>query len=139
MALKESWIASEPYFPLLGYQIEEMSPDFCRLRLPFRPEFHQAGGVIHGGFIASLMDTAGVGAILSTMNQDTNGGGAGGSINMTVNFLAAARGVDLTAEARVARRGRSIVFVEAKVATPAGELIAQGMITYKISSRSKQG
>jgi uncharacterized protein (TIGR00369 family) len=137
MSLQERWIASEPYFPLLGYQIEALSPDFCRMRLPFRPEFHQAGGVIHGGFIASLIDTAGVGAILSTLDQGANGGGGGGSINLTVNFLAAARGVDLTAEARVARRGRSIVFVEAQVTTPSGELIAQGMVTYKINSRAK--
>jgi len=137
MSLKERWIASEPYFPLLGYQIEEMSPDFCRLRLPFRSELHQAGGVIHGGFIASLIDTAGVGALLSTVDQGEKGGGGGGSINMTVNFLAAARGVDLTAEARIARRGRSIVFVEAKVLTPSGELIAQGMVTYKVNNRTQ--
>jgi uncharacterized protein (TIGR00369 family) len=134
MSLLETWVASEPFFPLLGYQVEEMSPDFCRLRLPFKPELHQAGGVIHGGFIASLIDTAGVGALLSTGAQS---GGAGGSINMTVNFLAAARGVDLIAAARIIRRGRSIVFVEAHVTTPTGELIAQGTVTYKLNSRSQ--
>jgi uncharacterized protein (TIGR00369 family) len=132
MPRTDAWVASEPFFPLLGYQVEEMSPNFCRLRLPFKPELHQAGGVIHGGFIASLIDTAGVGAILSTREQD-NGGGAGGSMNMMINFLASARGVDLTATARIIRRGRSIVFVEAHVTTPTGELIAQGTVTYKIS------
>lgn len=134
MSWIDAWVASEPYFPLLGYQIEEISPDFCRLRLPFKPELHQAGGVIHGGFIASLIDSAGVGAILSTQEQN-NGEGGGGSINMTVNFLAAARGVDLTAAARIIRRGRSIIFVEAQVTTPSGELIAQGTVTYKINIR----
>jgi len=54
----DGWERLEPYFALLGYQVEEVSHDFCRLRLPFRPEFHQAGGVIRGGFTASLIDTA---------------------------------------------------------------------------------
>jgi uncharacterized protein (TIGR00369 family) len=134
--LKDTWALREPYFELLGYEVDEISPDFCRMRLPFRPELHQAGGAIHGGFIASLMDTAGVGAVLSTVDTHS---AMGGSINMHVNYLAAARAVDLTAEARVIRRGRSVVFVEAKVLIPSGEIVAQGTVTYKISSRTKAG
>jgi uncharacterized protein (TIGR00369 family) len=125
----DGWVRSEPYFSLLGYQVEEIDHDFCRLRLPFRPELHQAGGAIHGGFIASLIDTAGVGAVKSRVDTDSV---MGGSINLTVNYLAAARGVDLTAEARVIRRGRSVVFVEVRVSSPTGEQIAQGTVTYKL-------
>jgi uncharacterized protein (TIGR00369 family) len=130
-ALMDSWARSEPYFALLGYQVEEVRPDFCRMRLPFRPELHQAGGAIHGGFIASLIDTAGIGAVLSKV---TPGTATAGSINMTVNYLAAARGVDLTAEARVVRRGRSVVFVDVIVSSPSGEPIAQGLVTYKVGT-----
>jgi uncharacterized protein (TIGR00369 family) len=131
----DGWVRSEPYFALLGYQVEDINLDFCRLRLPFRPEFHQAGGAIHGGFIASLIDTAGVGAVKSRVDADSV---MGGSINMTVNYLTAAREVDLTAEARVIRRGRSVVFVEVHVSSPTGERIAQGTVTYKIGRGSKR-
>lgn len=129
----EEWVRSEPYFKLLGCQVEEISPDFCRIRLPFRPEFHQAGGAIHGGFIASLIDTAGVGAVLSKVEHSA----MGGSINMTVNYLTTARGVDLLAESRVIRRGRSVVFVEVSVTSPTGEHVAHGSVTYKIGGSGR--
>jgi acyl-coenzyme A thioesterase PaaI-like protein len=52
---------------------------------------------------------------------------------MTVNYLAAAEGVDLTAEARIVRRGRSVVFVEVDVSSPDRELVARGTLVYKLS------
>ncbi|MGE0683984.1 MAG: hypothetical protein AB7P69_24150 [Candidatus Binatia bacterium] len=63
-----------------------------------------------------------MGAILSTLDQRVTSGGAR---------------CGLTAEARVARPGRSIIFVEAKVTTPSDELSVQGMVTHKINIRPK--
>ncbi len=118
----DGYTRPEPFFTLLGLQIEEVTPDCCRMRLPFRPELRTAAEVVHGGAIASLIDSAGVVAVWS-------------NANLTVSFLAAAQAVDLIAEARVIRRGRSVVFVEVDVATPSGERIAKGLVTYKLSSR----
>lgn len=37
------------YFPsLVGVQVEELRVDYCRMRLPFRPELEQPMGVVHG-------------------------------------------------------------------------------------------
>src|SRR5690242_12166556 len=53
-----------PYFPsLVGVQVEELRADYCRLRLPYRPELDQPGGAVHGGAIATLIDTVVVPAI----------------------------------------------------------------------------
>ena len=128
----DGYTRPEPFFTLLGLQIEEVTPDYCRMRLPFRPELRTAAEVVHGGAIASLIDSAGVVAVWSNVDARAS---RGATANLTVSFLAAAQAVDLIAEARVIRRGRSVVFVEVDVATPSGERIAKGLVTYKLSSR----
>ena len=113
----------------LGLRVEEVRPEFCRMRLPFRPELCQAQGVVHGGFIASLIDSAGIHAVLWQPDPTVT---RGGTTNLTVSYLAAAHAVDLIAEARVLRRGRTVVFVEVNVITPDGTPIAQGLVTYHL-------
>jgi uncharacterized protein (TIGR00369 family) len=99
------------------------------MRLPFRPEVRTAGEVVHGGAISTLIDSAGVVAAWSNVTSSPT---RGATANLSVSFLAAAQSTDLLAEARVIRRGRSIVFVEIDVTTLAGEAIAKGLLTYKL-------
>jgi uncharacterized protein (TIGR00369 family) len=127
-------IGPEPFFDLLGLRVEEVSPDFCRMRLPFRPELQQAGGLVHGGAIASLLDSAGVMAIKAGVESEIKGIP---TITMTVNYLAPAREADVFAEAKIIRRGRSIVFADVKALSPSGELLATAQVVYKFGSSKK--
>jgi uncharacterized protein (TIGR00369 family) len=127
-------IGPEPFFDLLGLRVEEVSPDFCRMRLPFRPELQQAGGLVHGGAIASLLDSAGVMAIRAGAESEIKGIP---TITMTVNYLAPAREADVFAEAKIIRRGRSIVFAEVRALSSSGELLATAQVVYKFGSRGK--
>ena len=124
----------EPFFTLLGLHIEEVRPDFCRMQLPFRSALRTAGEVVHGGAIASLIDSAGVVAVWSNVPSEIT---RGATASMTVNYLAAAEGIDLIAEARIVRRGRSVVFVEVDVLSPDGEAVAKGTLVYKLSGGSR--
>jgi uncharacterized protein (TIGR00369 family) len=118
----------EPFFDLLGLQPEEATTDFGRMRLPFKADLQQARGLVHGGVIASLIDSVGVLAIKATMPEAIGGS----TVSMTVNYLAPARQIDLIAEAHIIRRGRSIVFLDVDVFAPDGERIAKGQLTYKV-------
>jgi len=119
---------NEPFFELLGLQPEETRPDFGRMRLPFKSDLQQACGLVHGGAIASLIDSAGVLAIKATVPEAIGGA----TVSMTVNYLAPAQQIDLIAEARILRRGRSIVFLDVDVLAPDGERVAKGQLTYKV-------
>ena len=119
----------EPFSTLVGLQVEEVRQDYCRMRLPFRSEVRTSGVVVHGGAIATLIDTAAVAAVWSDVDPQAT---RGATASMTVNYLAAARSVDLIAEARIIRRGRSVVFVDVDVFSPTGERIAKGVVTYKV-------
>jgi uncharacterized protein (TIGR00369 family) len=107
--------ALEPFSALLGFQIDEVKKDFCRMRLPFRPELRTNADIVHGGAIASLIDTAGVVAVWSNVSPDVT---RGATASLTVNYLSEAERVDLLAQARVIRRGRSVVFVDIDVISP---------------------
>lgn len=124
----------EPFSALVGFQVDEVKKDFCRLRLPFRPELRTNGEIVHGGAIASLIDTAGVVAVWTDVAPDVT---RGATASMTVNYLAGAERVDLIAEAQVIRRGRSVVFVDIDVFSPGGERIAKGLLTYKLGRDRK--
>lgn len=99
------------YFPsLLGLEVEELRTDYCRMRLPYRPEHEQPAGVVHGGALAALVDSVVVPAIGSAYGPDT----AFMTVNMNLNFLGAVREADVVAEGWVTRRGRSTVFCRAE-------------------------
>lgn len=119
----------EPFSMLVGLQVEEVRKDFCRMRLPFRSELRTSGVVVHGGAIATLIDTAAVAAVWSDVDPKAT---RGATASMTVNYLAAAQNVDLIAEAQVIRRGHSVVFVDVDVFSLSDERIAKGVVTYKV-------
>jgi uncharacterized protein (TIGR00369 family) len=50
--------ASVPYAKFLGLELGEMKPGEANLHLEVRDELRQNQGVVHGGAVASLIDTA---------------------------------------------------------------------------------
>lgn len=122
-------IDGEAVVRLLGFSFEEIRLDYARLRLRWRDELVQGGGVLHGGIIASVIDTVVVGALLSPMDQRPK---RLATIDMHVQFLDAVVGEDVIAEARVRRRGKSIAFLEVDVRTAGGREVAHGELSYRI-------
>src|SRR3954447_20146148 len=60
----------ERYFPnVVGLELEEVRLDYARMRLPFRPELNQPAGVVHGGAVATLIDTVVVPAVGSAYDE----------------------------------------------------------------------
>jgi uncharacterized protein (TIGR00369 family) len=119
----------EVYFPtLLGLEVEEIRTDYCRMRLPWRKELTQPAGVVHGGAIASLVDSVVVPAIGSGYDERRNFV----TIDMQLQYHGAVVEEDMVAEGWVTMRGRSIVFCEADVVTRSGQRVAKAMLTYRV-------
>jgi uncharacterized protein (TIGR00369 family) len=121
------------WFPqFLGVKLEELRADYARMRLQYRPEFRQPAGVVHGGVIATMIDTVVVPAIGSGYDEPRQLF----TIDIQLRYLAPITDDDLVAEGWVVQRGRQIVFCNAEVraastTTPA----ATATLTYKVSSR----
>lgn len=88
----------------------------------------QPFGIVHGGVIATLIDTATFWAGFSTIPEDS------GLVNidLKLNYLATARSGKLVAEGRTIRSGRTIAYAEAKVSGEDGGLIAHGTSTLMV-------
>jgi len=112
----------------VGLVLEEVRRDYSRMRLPFRPEFRQPAGMVHGGAIATLIDTVVVPAIASAYAERRRLL----TIAMSIQYVGGVASEDAVAEGWVERRGRSIVFCRAEVRTGSGELAATAAVTYKV-------
>lgn len=119
------------YFPgLLGVQLEEVRQDYARMRLPFRSVLNQPAGVMHGGAIATLIDTVVVPALASGYDVPHRYL----TIDMQVQYMGAVVQEDIVAEGWITKRGRSTVFCRAEVRTAKSGLIATGTLVYKVSA-----
>jgi uncharacterized protein (TIGR00369 family) len=120
------------WFPkFLGVEVEELRQDYARMRLAYRPEFRQPAGVVHGGVIASMIDTVVVPAVGSGYAQPRQLF----TVDIQLRFLAPIVDDDVVAEGWVSQRGRQIVFCDAEVSSGAGVLAATATLVYKVSSK----
>jgi uncharacterized protein (TIGR00369 family) len=131
MKLVEGAIVRSPYGRLLGLETVEVAADRVRVRLPYRAEVTTLGDTVHGGAISALVDAAATGAFWA--HEKVGPDARGTTIGFSINFVAAGRGQDLIADARVRRRGREICTGEVSVADAAGREVAIALVTYKLS------
>ena len=123
-------ISVSPYVAHLGMKITDMQPGVATLTLPFNEALITVGKVVHGGAIASLIDTAATVAAWS--GAEVPAKVRGSTVSLTVTYLAPAEKEDIQATARVLRRGSSLVYLDIDVQSASGAAIAKGLATYKL-------
>ncbi len=130
MDIIRQFLPTSPYVGYPGIQLTEMQQDMAVLTLPFASSLVTIGTTIHGGAIASLIDTAAMVAAWSDTAMTENLRGS--TVSMTVSYLAPAATEDIRATARVLRRGRSLVYLDVEVQSASGISVARGLVTYKL-------
>lgn len=123
-----------PFAAHLGLEFVEGSDGYVKLRLPFRKENTTYADALHGGAIASLIDTTGSMAAWAT-SELGNRRYIGSTVAVSVNYLSGVIGQDCEAEGRVLKRGKEIIYTDVRVTNAEGKLLAQGTVTYRIIER----
>lgn len=109
---------------LVGFEVLEPDDEGRVVARLDAEEQHLNGhGTVHGGAIATLVDTA-MGSAVRAAGSD-----APVTIEMKVTYLEPARPGRLEAVASVRKRGRRITIVEAEVSQD-GELVAHAIATF---------
>lgn len=124
------FLPTSPYIGHLGIQLTMIQPGRAQLSLPFGDALVTSGTIVHGGAIASLIDTAA--AVAAWSNAEVPANIRGVTVNLTVAYLAPAEKEDLQAIARVLRHGRKLVYLDVEVSSASGSAIAKGLVTYKL-------
>jgi acyl-CoA thioesterase len=115
-----------PFAKLLGIHLESIEPGLSVLSLEIRDELKQNNGVVHGGAIASLIDTATAFAIIPLLAEKERTT----TVDLTISYLRPLVSGVVKCSARVLRAGRRIVVVSAEVFDETGVLAASALSTY---------
>ncbi len=118
--------ASVPYAKFLGLELGEMKPGEANLHLEVRDELRQNRGVVHGGAVASLIDTASAFAVVTQLEPNERVT----TTDLTIHYLRPVTAGRLTATARTVRAGRRLFVLSVEVMDNQQKLIATAVTTY---------
>lgn len=118
----EQLAASMPFFQLIGAELVSAAPDEVRARLAWDESRCTAGGVLHGGALMTLADSAG--AVCAFLNLP-EGAGATATIESKTNFFRAVRDGSVHATARPLHRGRATIVIETDLHDEAGRHVGR--------------
>jgi len=110
-----------PFAVELGIELVDARAEEVRARLEWSARLCTTGGVLHGGVLMSLADTAG--AMCAFLNLPP--GGATSTIESKTNFFRAVREGHVEAVARPLHVGRSTVVVQTDLLDGSGRRVAQ--------------
>ncbi|MGA7841730.1 MAG: PaaI family thioesterase [Candidatus Acidiferrales bacterium] len=110
----------------LGFALAVAERGKVVLRMRVNKKHLQVHGVVHGGVLAALADTAGGLATYMTVARGTRVA----TIEMKINYLEAVEGGSVTAEAIVVRVGRHVAVVDCDITDNAHRLVGKALMTF---------
>ena len=117
-----------PLAALLGFEVVDGGPDGVTLRGAWSAERCTASGVLHGGYLMALADSAA--ATLAFLNLPT--GATTSTVEAKTNFLVGVRGGAVTARAELVHKGRTTVVVQTDVTDDGGRLVSRTLQTQAV-------
>ncbi|WXG41186.1 MAG: PaaI family thioesterase [Candidatus Freyarchaeum deiterrae] len=116
-----------PFYDYLGMEVVDVRNCYAKLRIPWRKELLQVQGLIHGGVLATLCDSAvGVALLTSLDPEDITV-----TIELNVNYLLPVRAGEIVAEGRILHRGRRTALGDVEVMNE-GNIVCHSSATYMI-------
>ena len=121
----------------LGARRVSATAELAVVEMDFRPEVQQLTGLFHAGAILALADSAAT--LLGMHIVDPSGSPPPGrfplAVQVSANLLRNTGEGTITAEARPAHRGRTMIVVNTDVRDAAGRLLAQVTSTHLVLDR----
>lgn len=128
---------SSAFQQLMGYRLVEWGPDRAVVAYDVVPDHLNRTNRLHGGVIASLLDTAAgyAGCYCPTPGETRTTV----TLSLTVNYLASASARSLRIEARRTGGGKTIFFSEAKAIDAEARVVATAVGTFRYVSATPVG
>ncbi len=117
-----------PYFNHLGMRIIHLKNRIADVEMDLRKVHHQAFGFVHGGAVASLIDTAAFWSGFCELDEHKGIT----TVDLTINYLAPLQKGNLIAKGRCIKLGRKLGLGEASVFDENGKIVAHGTSTLMI-------
>ena len=113
---------------MFGYELDSFGNGCAVMSMGVRSKHIQIHGVVHGGILASLADTAGAMAAYPMLPKGTRLA----TVEMKINYLEPVDRGPIYAESKVLRLGRTLVTSECEIIDADGNLAAKALMTFAI-------
>ena len=113
-----------------GIELTDAAPGQVEVSFEAGPHHLNLQGLVHGGVIAALADTAMGLAVRTKLGP----GRRHVTVNLTVEFLAPGRAGRIVARGRTVKIGRQLGFAEADVVDARGRSLARARSTLSVTS-----
>lgn len=118
--------AQIPFVHLIGMELEEVERGTATIRMEVSDQLMRNGGIVHGGAIASLIDSAAAFAIMTLLEP----GKSTTTIDLTIHYLRPLLKGQARAHARVVRQGRRVTVVSVEVTNDSEVIAATSLTSY---------
>jgi len=119
--MKESQVITH-----LGFDVEKVEKGRAIFLLDVRAHHKQLHGVVHGGILAALADTAAAIAAYTVVPRGTEIA----TVELKINYLEPVPGGRIKADARVLRAGRNFIVSECEIWNEDKSLAAKALLTF---------
>ena len=119
-------LRENPATSLLGFEAVSVTHGRAVLKMEVQAKHRQLHGVVHGGILAALADTAGAIAVYTTVPRGT----AFATVELKINYLEAVPEGRVRAVGRVLRTGRNFAVAECELIDFRGKLAAKALLTF---------
>lgn len=124
-----AWISPAPFEKLLAMEIVQASEGEALLTMPFLASFSQGVGLMHGGALASLADTALAMAIKSILTPGT----CFVTLDMANRFLYPVKKGTLQARARIVECEGAVIKGQCEVLDDEGRTVMTSASVFKVT------
>ena len=122
-----------PIMKTLGMELVDAGDGKASMRIQVGERFHNPMGTVHGGVMTDLADaTMGI-AVMTTLAE----GESFTTLELKMNFIRPVIEDELTSEAKVVHRGKTIALVESVLMNREGKEVARGLATQMILHGSR--
>ena len=117
----EAMLSLMPFAVGLGIRLESATADEVTASMPWRPELCTTFGLLHGGALMSLADSAGAVCAFLNLPPDSTTS----TIESKTNFFRGVRDGALHSVTRPLHVGRTTIVVQTDITDDAGKRVAQ--------------
>src|SRR5262249_17706467 len=122
----EKCVRNVPFGDLVGLRLDAVEPGLATMSFQVRDELLQNNGVVHGGAIATLIDSTAAFAIIPLLEEEETTT----TVDLTISYVRPLRKGMAQATAKVLRKGSRVIVLTAEVLDEAGNLAATALTTY---------
>ena len=127
-ANQDDFVHESPFAKLLDMRVADPEDGTSTVVMPINPNHLQLAGRVQGGILVALADYSMFRAIRPLLKP----GEGTTTIELKINFLAAAEKGELTATCEIISAGRDLMVGEMEIRDQNSKLIAQGLGTYMV-------